>query len=1485
MFDSHEDDKPVSDSSSPQPSQPPQGNAASVPFPSLQFAVEHQMEGLAILDPQGIFHYLNPAHARLYGYDPGELIGQSWKVLYDPEWQATIEQQHLPVLMASGSWRGEAVARRKDGTPFDHEISLSAIKDAQGGLTGFLCTCRDISDRKRIDRELHESQRRLAEAELAAKCGHWVWDVRRGLVSLSPGTRALYGVDPTTAEVPLEQIFSIVHPDDRARIRSLTEQAVRERRAVPAEFRVVHPDGTVRTLFGDGTATVDAAGALISLTGSLLDVTDRRHAEREARQQSQLLESFWKFAPACFVILDRNFNFIRVNDMYAKACGREVSDFPGHNHFEFYPSDAQAIFERVRATKTPFQILARPFVFPDHPEWGTTYWDWSLVPILDTTGEVELLVFSLSDVTERKRAEEALRDSEERLRRVLDALPVAAYTCDAEGLITYFNTRAAELWGREPRLNHPDDRFCGAFRLYLPDGSPVPHDRCWMVVTLTEKRAVTGKEVLIERPDGTRRSALAHINPLSDSSGRVIGAVNVLLDITERKQAEEVVSQSHRKYEDLVNTVNGIVWEVDVRTMAFTFVSRQAEEILGYPVEHWLTVPNFWVDHIHPEDRQWAPMFCLEETRKKSGHTFEYRMLAADGRTVWLRDIVSVMVEDDQPVMLRGVMVDITERKVMEEAERNRIVRRRMQEDALIELAKHRVIHEGDLEAAFRAITETAARLLGVGRASVWLLDADRSAIRLADLYQVEQNRHSSGTVLWARDFPAYFQAIASEARTVSAHEAHTDPRTREFSASYLAPLGIGAMLDAPIRLKGETGGVLCHEHLGGSRIWTSDEDSSAASLATMVSLALEAHERKQAEAALQESHERLQQALEASQTGTWRVDLRTMLDTRDASLNRMLGYPAQPSTQPVDDWFTHVHRDDMAEMRAAWEQALVTGLYDVEHRLVRRDGVVLWVHDRGRMVRDEAGRPLYAIGAATDITARKRLEEEAARAQYFINSILENIPHMIFVKESKNLRFASFNRAGEELVGFSREEVIGKSDYDLFPKEEADCFTRKDREVLAGGRLIDIPEEPIQTRSKGERLLRTKKIPILNEKGEPEYLLGISEDITERKQLEQRLRQAEKMEAIGTLAGGIAHDFNNILAAMIGYTELAMDGVAAGSLAKRNLEQVLVAGRRGKGLIQQILAFSRQREPQRDVIALDQLLREATTLLRASIPTTIEMRIDLQAAGSQVLADPTQLQQVIMNLCSNAAQAMREKGGTLGVCLEEVEVCQSVATAHPPLKPGPHIRLTIRDTGVGMTPEVLARIFDPFFTTKKVGEGTGLGLSAALGIVTSHRGTITVQSEQSRGSTFSVYLPKLVSVADPAAGSTIPVRGGSERILFVDDETMLAHLAEQMLGNLGYRVTAMTDPVLALGQFRNTPDAFDLVMTDHTMPGMNGEALTRELRRIRPDLPVILCTGYTQGFSEQTAQGLGISAFLVKPLEVAELDQAIRQALNPPLR
>jgi nitrogen-specific signal transduction histidine kinase/CheY-like chemotaxis protein len=391
-----------------------------------------------------------------------------------------------------------------------------------------------------------------------------------------------------------------------------------------------------------------------------------------------------------------------------------------------------------------------------------------------------------------------------------------------------------------------------------------------------------------------------------------------------------------------------------------------------------------------------------------------------------------------------------------------------------------------------------------------------------------------------------------------------------------------------------------------------------------------------------------------------------------------------------------------------------------------------------------------------------------------------------------------------------------------------------------------------------------------------------VGRDVTHLVRLEKQLRQAQKMEAIGTLAGGIAHDFNNILTIIIGYAEILLDTCSEDDPMRTDLQEVLSAGYRGRSLVEQILTFSRQTEQEQKPLQIGSVIKETLKLLRASIPKTVEIREDVAPEAGMVLADPTQIHQVLMNLCTNAAHAMREKGGELEVRLVDVNLdAETVAARYPNLTPGPYLRLTVQDTGHGMEREVMERIFDPFFTTKGPGEGTGLGLAMVYGIVRAHRGEITVYSEPGKGTTFNVFFPKIENQTSAETISPRPPSEGQERILFVDDEKVVVQMGRKMLERLGYQVTTSTDGSDALETFRSQPEQFDLVITDQTMPNMTGAELAQELMRIRPDIPVILCSGFSELIDQEKAKAMGIQEFIMKPLLMHEIAETIRNILD----
>jgi PAS domain S-box-containing protein len=397
--------------------------------------------------------------------------------------------------------------------------------------------------------------------------------------------------------------------------------------------------------------------------------------------------------------------------------------------------------------------------------------------------------------------------------------------------------------------------------------------------------------------------------------------------------------------------------------------------------------------------------------------------------------------------------------------------------------------------------------------------------------------------------------------------------------------------------------------------------------------------------------------------------------------------------------------------------------------------------------------------------------------------------------------------------------------------------------------------------------------------------------DITERRRAEEenknlatQLQQAQKMEAIGTLAGGIAHDFNNILGAIIGYAEMIRDDCPADSTIVDDINQVLMAGSRAKELVKQILAFSRQAEAHRIPLQPASIVKEAVKLLRSSLPTTISIEQDIDHEAGVILADPTQLHQILMNLCTNAFHAMELNGGTLSIALHKKIVSKEESTLHPHKQPGDFVQLSIKDTGTGIMPEIVEKIFDPYFTTKEVGKGTGMGLSMVHGIVKSYGGDIYCESRLGEGTEFCIMFPTLDAHANQNrrnGSENIVVMGGNEHILLLDDEDFLVELGKTLFERLGYRVTTYTNSFEALTAFQNQPGQFDLVITDQTMPGMTGVDLSRRLLQIRPDIPIILCTGYSSHISEEKAKSFGIKGFAMKPLAKKDIGNLVRVILD----
>jgi PAS domain S-box-containing protein len=533
-------------------------------------------------------------------------------------------------------------------------------------------------------------------------------------------------------------------------------------------------------------------------------------------------------------------------------------------------------------------------------------------------------------------------------------------------------------------------------------------------------------------------------------------------------------------------------------------------------------------------------------------------------------------------------------------------------------------------------------------------------------------------------------------------------------------------------------------------------------------------------------------------------------------------------------------------------------------------------------------GDVVYGCAFARDISERKQAEQALTQVAREWSAAMDASDDVIYILDL-NRHLVRANKAFYLATGTSPEAAVGRHIMELFhPKREPFscpvCRAQEERRDLHLIMEADSPENLL-----GARPIEVTSKMVRDQDGRPLSILTTLHDLTaarqeakERGLLEKQLQQAQKMEAIGTLAGGVAHDFNNILTPILGYTEMALATVPPESETAGELKEVFKAAKRAAELVRQILAFSRQGEQQLQPLKVQLVIKEALKLLRSSIPTSIEFKQRIDPECGAVLADPTQIHQIIMNLCTNAYHAMRETGGALGITLSQVELGPQDIINKMVMKSGRYLMLEVSDTGHGMSKAVLERVFEPYFTTKETGEGTGLGLAVVHGIVKKLAGAISAYSEPGKGSNFHVYLPMLETERQGGAAEIPgPLPRGSERILVVDDEEVVARLLQDMLGGLGYQVSGFTTPEEALAVFRAQPQDFDLILTDMTMPRITGDRLAQEILALRPGTPVIICTGFSELLSEEKARALNIRKMLMKPVLLRELAMAVREVLE----
>lgn len=1031
------------------------------------------------------------------------------------------------------------------------------------------------------------------------------------------------------------------------------------------------------------------------------------------------------------------------------------------------------------------------------------------------------------DITARKRAEETLQKREEKYRLLIENSHDIIYILTPEGIFTFVSPGWPALLGQEvnqvvgkpfQQFVHPDD--IGECEIFLKK------------MVETEQRQ-TDIEYRVRHIDGSWHWYISNAVPLKDKAGMVIGYEGIARDITDRKQVEESLRSSEIKFRTLYDSTSDAIILLnrdglfDCNKAAVAMFGCTRDELLSKKIAD-LSPPK----QFGGKDSYTLGGEMITAALKNGSVDFEWIHKRFDTDEHFPSEVLFTVMELNGKAFIQAVIRNITARKQAEEALK-------------------------ESEIVYKAIFENTGTATVIMEEDETISLANTECERLSGYTRKEIEGKKKWTEFVVKD-DLEMMTAQHKLRRIDADAAQKSYESR--------------IVDKGGRIKNIHFNV---DLIPGTK-------KSVASL-------LDITERKQAEEALKESQQQFSDIINFLPDATFVIDKVGKVIFWNLAMEEMTGIKAADM----------LGRDNYeyalpfyGERRPLLADLVLNPRKDIEDKYSRTDrenmfleaevyipyfrGREIYLFGKASILRDSRGNIVGAIESIRDVTLKKQSEEALKHSEERFSKAFHISPLPIVITTVNDGRYIDVNDSYLRMMGYTREEVIGHTANEL--SIWADFNNRRNvvkklaKQSFLRNEVFKFLTKTGETR---DALVSAETI-VLNGNN---FLLFICYDITDQEKLESQLRQAQKMEAIGTLAGGIAHDFNNILGAVMGYTEIALGYTNVDDHISRYLTQILKASERARDLVKQILTFSRKSDEKLIPMRVSPVIKEALKLLRASLPTTIKISQNIQSNPDTVFADPSQIHQILMNLGTNAAYALREKKGEIAVSLvsEEIKIGNTCG-----LVPGMYLKLTVGDTGAGIDSTIMGRIFDPFFTTKKPGEGTGLGLSVVYGIVKSYDGAVTVQSEPGKRTEFSIFLPLFTGAGDnQEAEADEFIAGGRERILFVDDEEMLVELGKSILNNMGYDVVGRTSSPEALELFRACPERFDLVVTDMTMPHMTGIELAKKLMQIKPGIPVIICTGFSETVTQEGVKSVGVKDLIMKPFNRRRIAESIRGALD----
>ncbi|MDF1740929.1 MAG: PAS domain S-box protein [Verrucomicrobiales bacterium] len=1106
---------------------------------------------------------------------------------------------------------------------------------------------------------------------------------------------------------------------------------------------------------------------------------------------------------------------------------------------------------------------------------GRIWLETLFAPLRNNNDEVEGVSAIHRDITESKKREEELILLTSGLEHSLSGFDIV----NEAGKMVYANRAYLDLWGYESA-----DEVVGHSPVSHCQDPGVPE----RIIGTLKKEGTCRIEFTALRKDGSTFEALMSARLIPGANGSEIYAGSTV-DITERKKMEEEIRLSREHLADLVNSVDGIVWEADPTTFRFTFVNSRAETILGYPAAQWIEEPTFRVDHMHPDDREYAVHYGRELIGGKKDFELTYRMIAADGRTVWLRDLVKVGVENDDVTSLRGIMVDVTEQHYAELR-----IRQLNRTHSILSGINQLIVREKDPEALLSKACQLAVENGLFEMAWIGLVNQETGSLELTGHAGAGDAELKLLKSMLGDDASPPACCFTERSLSLGNHEicndVATDPEARPWREIALES-GYHSIASLPL-LEGDRIVGNFNLYSGEAGFFDESEMELLDKLAEDISFALTVHKQEERRLAVEQelrtSETKLSESMRFARLTHWEFDLENQCFQFDDNLYRLLhvsaedigGYEISPG--PLFEKFCFP--EEIPHLTKSIEQMITRNDASstiFENRVKLGNGGVGWFSTEVFSERDAEGWPLRVHGITQEITQRRKAENAVQEVEHRFRRLIEHSADCIVLTDNEHrIQYASpsvfqiENAEPEALMGQSILENVHPDDTESLAGSLSTLTDNPASTVELFWRRCDPDGGWLWLEGVATNLLEDPCI---------EAIVINYRDVTARKQLEENFRQSQKLEAIGQLAGGVAHDFNNILTIIGGYGSVMMAAEGLSPEIENASREIVQASERGAGLTKQLLAFSRRQVLQTQQLDLNENVTSMTNMLQRILGEDIRLVIDLHEKALTTRADAGMIDQLLMNLVVNSRDAMPD-GGTLTIETQACCLGDERGKYFPDAMPGNYVQIRVSDSGEGIPPEYIDRIFDPFFTTKEQGKGTGLGLATVFGIVKQHAGFLSVESEPGKGTSFLILLPACephlnlrdISAVEPA------IKTGSETILLVEDEEPVRNLGRHVLERAGYTVVEASDGVSAMKAWEENRENIDLLFSDIVMPGgLSGLDLAANLQELDPDLSVIFISGYSADIAGRELKLQEGQNFIQKPCSPRNMLKIVRKVLD----